>query len=446
MYKLKERKKGYESNYVAKFVTLRGVKKMENSNFLQTVSIDFNNVITGLDAKDGMHYVYFCPECKISKEFLAFTNSFRDSSLNADKEKKGFFEDNCRVKATRLRGMMSMGYIVPVQTLFDFVGKEFKYKIGDEFEILNGEEFVSKYQSKKSKMQGAGKSKSTNGQTPKVSRIIPNHINLHVSTAQLKKNLHAFMPDDIISLTYKTHGTSWWTSNAKVKRRLTWFEKLLVWLGVPVETTEYDIVYGSRKVIKNKTYGDPKNQEHYYSYDIWKDISDKFKDDLPKGFTLYGEAIGFEKTGKAIQQEYDYGCGPLEYKTEIYRITQTNVDGFVTELSYPEIKQFCENIGATPSHLFYYGKLKDLYKDIDYTDRDWQSIFIENLVRDYNEKDCFMCANKVPEEGIVIRRDNLLSCDSYKLKSERFFERETKMLDKGVPDMEEDQGEESEED
>ena len=42
---------------------------------------------------------------------------------------------------------------------------------------------------------------------------------------------------------------------------------------------------------------------------------------------------------------------------------------------------------------------------------------VKKLEKEYNEKDCFMCNNKVPEEGIVIRKDKLIGCESYKLKS-----------------------------
>ena len=53
----------------------------------------------------------------------------------------------------------------------------------------------------------------------------------------------------------------------------------------------------------------------------------------------------------------------------------------------------------------------------------------------YNEKDCFMCNNKVPEEGCVIRIDGL-EFEAYKQKSERFYARETILLDKGESNIE----------
>ena len=53
----------------------------------------------------------------------------------------------------------------------------------------------------------------------------------------------------------------------------------------------------------------------------------------------------------------------------------------------------------------------------------------------YNEKDCFICKNKVPEEGCVIRLEKL-EFEAYKQKSERFYQRETNLLDKGESNIE----------
>ena len=106
--------KDHNPNYLAKIVKLKGLRKHPNADRLQCVDIDFNTVITGLDAKDGDVYVYFPLECKINKDFLSATNSFRHKELNVDKEKAGFFDDNCRVRAMRLRGEKSMGYINPI--------------------------------------------------------------------------------------------------------------------------------------------------------------------------------------------------------------------------------------------------------------------------------------------------------------------------------------------
>ena len=119
----------------------------------------------------------------------------------------------------------------------------------------------------------------------------------------------------------------------------------------------------------------------------------------------------------------------------MYRITNTNEDGFVTELSYPQIEDFCDEYGLTPSFLFYYGKAMELYPKLELGDH-WNENFVEKLQVEYNEKDCFMSNNKVPEEGVVVRKDALFRCESYKLKSARFLNWESKQLDEGVEDIE----------
>lgn len=91
-------------NYLAKVVKLKNLQKHSNADRLQTVVIDFQTVVTGMDAKEGDIYIYFPVECKINSGFLSQTNSFRDKTLNTDFEKVGLFEENCRVKAVRLRG------------------------------------------------------------------------------------------------------------------------------------------------------------------------------------------------------------------------------------------------------------------------------------------------------------------------------------------------------
>ena len=65
----------------------------------------------------------------------------------------------------------------------------------------------------------------------------------------------------------------------------------------------------------------------------------------------------------------------------------------------------------------------------------WHDNFIDALRDKYLEKDSIYCNNKVPEEGIVIRRETS-TIDVYKFKSKRFLTHETEELDKGNIDIE----------
>jgi hypothetical protein len=276
--------------------------------------------------------------------------------------------------------------------------------------------------------------KTKQGKKPKVSRLVEGQVHLHTDTENLRKNSHKIKPDDFISVTYKTHGTSFWVSNVLVKKNLSWFEKLLVKFGVNINTLDYDLIYGSRKVVKNQSLDDAKQKDHYYEYDLWEDIKNEIGHLIPKGFSVYGECLGYTKTGKEIQKGYDYGCVGNEHKIEIYRITHTNTDGLVTELNYNEIEEFCKHTGLTASYPYFVGRAMEMY-EIN-IDCHWNENFVKALEADFNEKDCFMCNNQVPEEGIVVRKESLFSCDAYKLKSFRFLTYESKQLDSGESDIE----------
>ena len=429
--------KNANPNYLAKVVKLKGLQKHPGADRLQTVVIDFQTVITGMEAKEGDIYIYFPVECTINTSFLSITNSFRDKTFNDDSEKTGFFESNGRVKAVRLRGEQSCGYLVPKNVVEDFANFLIHDSfVGTEFDTINGIKLLEKYVIKES-VSGANKNKTAS----KLSRLIEGQVRLHVDTENLRKNVHKIKPSDLISVTYKTHGTSYWVGNVLVKKQLNWFEKLAKKIGLNIVDTEYDLIYGSRNVVKNKSVEDPKNKEHFYGYDLWKDIKDEIGHTIPKGYTIYGEYLGFDKNGKHIQKNYDYGCKPNSGKIEVYRITHTTPDGIVTELNNPQIREFCSKNGLNASYFFYFGEAKELYPDLkaylgDDDLEDWHRSLISRLEKDFNEKPCFMCANKVPEEGIVLRKESLFHCESYKLKSFAFLEAESKELDKGEKNIE----------
>ena len=116
-------------NYLAKVVKLSGVRKHTNADKLQCVTIDGCNVVTGMDAKDGALYIYFPVESALNKEYLSWSNSFENKEMNADQEKKGFFNRHGRVRAIRLRQERSEGYIVPVEDLSAWLSEKTGSKV-----------------------------------------------------------------------------------------------------------------------------------------------------------------------------------------------------------------------------------------------------------------------------------------------------------------------------
>lgn len=261
-------------------------------------------------------------------------------------------------------------------------------------------------------------------------------------TSQLYRNLHKINPDSLISITYKLHGTSGITSKILVNRELKWYEKALIKLGVKIQTQEYSLITASRTVIKSET-----SNPGFYGEDVWKIASKHLEEFIVNGMTLYYEICGYTPSGAYIQKDYDYGCVScghesykegLHYKIFIYRITQTNNEGKVFEFSAKQVQDWCKEKGLKAVPELYYGYaylavMPELYNE--YNDEEWRIHWLEEIKKKYNEKICYICTTKVPEEGCVVRIEKN-ELEVYKCKSVAFLERETKQLDKGESDIE----------
>jgi len=431
MFKISEKA---NPNYLAQIFRLDNIVPHPNADRLQIASIQGNSVIVSLDAKEGDVYVYFPLECAINKEFLSWSNSFSDKTLNANKQAVGFFGKQCRVRAVKLRSVPSMGYALPFDKfctwLEEKTGKSVEFKedlIGKEFDvygdILVCEKYVNPVQLKKQ-----NKEKKNQKKVVREPKVVDQQFRFHPDTIQLKKSIHNISPNDYIAITRKLHGTSWVAARLLCNKRLTRWEKLLKKFGVNLVSTEYDLLWASRRVLKNG-YLQVGNKDHFYSYDLWEEIAKSVEYGIQDSITLYGEAVGFTKTGSFIQNGYDYGCPVGQFKTYIYRITTTSHSGQVYEFSHKQVKDYCEKFGLTMVPELYYGKAKDLYPELSVNDH-WHENFLQSLIDDYLEKDCDLCkSQKVPDEGICLRKD-IFDSEIYKLKSFKFLEWETKQLDK----------------
>lgn len=413
-------------NYCVTVVKLPPKQRVEGLDNLVKVTVFGNDVLTKKDANEEQLYLFLPAECQISSEYLSANNEFRNSALNKDQSKKGYFEENCRVKTIKFKGVISTGYLAPLSTLEPLV--EIKsFKEGDEFNSINGHVLCKKYKIVHQPTAGTKESRF-NKKLKRFSKLVPNQFRFHVSTSHLAKNLHLFQPEDIICITDKWHGTSAVFSNVLVKKQLTWKDKLAVWFGIHVVDTVYDILYSSRTVVKNE-YINPNQQGYYGNEDIWAIVNKELTGKVEQGISLYGEIVGYLPSGKAIQKGYDYGCKEGEHKFLVYRITYTKPDGNVIEFSWQQIKNYCKKYELETVKELYFGKLGVLYSDLAFTRDQYEHMILNDLSYQYLERDCKHCINKVPAEGIVVRRDGLDHFAAYKLKSKRFLERETKQLD-----------------
>jgi hypothetical protein len=443
-------------NYLAKIVKIDNFHKHSDPEVtkLKCCCIDGFNIITGIDSEPGL-YVYFPTACCINPKFLSYANLYRHGELNVDQTKTGMFEDNGRVKAIRLRGELSEGFIIPIVVLENWVmstvNVELKVEEGTEFDSIehDGKTFWvnKKYIPKNTRTSGApGSGNSGKGKQPKgLDKIIENQFRFHYDTVLIKKCPHVLHPSDLISITSKVHGTSGISAYVLCKQELNWKQKIARWL-TGEEFDKYDYLYSSRSVIKNQYYN-KSVQGGFYGVDVWKYADDIVRPCLSKGMTAYYEIIGFLPNGGYIQKNYDYGCLPpvgdeaytygKHFKVQIYRVTITDVSGKVHEFSAREVQLWAQMVGLTPVEQYYYGYAKDLYPDLDPSEH-WNENFLSKLANDknfYMECNSPTCDNKVPHEGIVIKIENMKS-EAFKLKCFKFLDGEGKALDKGEVDIE----------
>lgn len=443
--------KDHNPNYLAKIITVKNLRKHSNADKLNVFTVDGNDIITSINTPENQLSVYFPLESKISHTLLSANNDYRKASsdtgstfgMNSDSENAGgFFDANGRVRAVRLRGQKSEGYVVPVTYLECIIGDKsvnLANHIGEEFDTIEGFKIVEKYViPKKSGKLTEGNERS---KKKKISKLIDNQFRLHYDTNQLGKNLHKIKPEDLISITWKLHGTSFVSSKVLCARKLPWYDRIAKFFGINVRETEYDNLYSSRKVIKNDDLN--KNGNHYYKYDLWKEANDLLKDNLLAGESVYGEIVGFTKDGGYIQKDFDYKCGQNEFKVYVYRITHTTADGKVIDVPFNMVQERCEQLGVSAVPPIYFGLTGDFltnYTGISYPkDGEFGEQLLNVLKTLYvYDQDSKFCNNKVPEEGIVLRTEGLKP-EAFKLKAFKFLEYETKQLDKGEENIEDSQ-------
>lgn len=443
-------------NYCATVVRIKNIVPLINcDNVIATIIME-NQVITSKETKIDDIGLFFPVETQLSDKFLKANNLYKHAEKNENQEKKGYFEDNGRVRCVKFRSHASEGLFIPISCLtfiyppnkqggYGGVWLSDFFKIGEMFDELEGIPICQKYIITKNVSGLPGNKKQ---EKPIESKLIDNQFKFHIDTPKLYAYLDRIHSDDLVSLSYKVHGVSFIISKILCKKSLKWYEKVLKKLNVNIITTQYEGVYSSRNSIRNEGLG---KIPSFHSEDIWRIAYEELQDFLSEGMTIYGEAAGFLPGGGALQKGFDYGCEPNKHKLFIYRITYTNPLGKVFEFSAKQVQDFCFKNGLLVVPQLYYGYAKDFTEHVDLMFAETTfgskelictlkkefdtSDFIHRVKELYTEKDCFMCSEKVPEEGCVIRIENL-GLEVYKCKSTRFLEWETKKLDKGESDIE----------
>lgn len=437
-------------NYLAKVVDINSFLPHPNAERMKIAQVGGYKVCVGIDEPTG-RYIYFPVNSEINPHLLSYCNLYRHTEKNANTEKAGFFNDNGRVTAIKLRGFPSEGFLLPYEQLENFIVDTLNLKLintenNTDFDVAvegNKEFWICKKYIIVHNI--SSEQSSSNKRQKKVSRfnkVIDTQFKFHYDTVRIQNDKWAIKPNDLISITEKIHGTSGISAYVLCKKKPTLINKIKKWFGDP--GTEYDYLYASRSVIKNAT--ETTNPGGYYDCDIWAEADKIIRPYLQKGMTIYYEIVGFLPTGKYIQKNYDYECTSPEkgepfthekhFKVRVYRITMTNVDGYVHEFSAKEVQEWCKTNNLIPVTEYYYGYAKDLYNIP--IDDNWTDVFWDTMANDknfYMECNSPSCINKVPHEGLVIKKEDMRS-RAWKLKCFAFLNGEQKELDAGIENIE----------
>lgn len=401
------------ANYCCTVVSIKNIIPLAGCDNVVGTTIFGFQAIVGKDTEIGELGVVFPAETQLSEDYCKFNNLYRHEKYNTDHLKKGYLEDNRRIKAIKFRSHTSNCLFMPLESLKPFCAIE-KLQEGDEFDEIDGVKICNKYFVPSNRGTFVP-------QAPKERRVDLKFFPEHFSTDNYFKNQEKINGKDKVIITQKLHGTSIRIAHTLVKRKLSLVEKVAKFLGANVKETEFSYVFGSKHVIKDPN--DP-DQKHYYDNDIWNLEGKKLEGLVPENFILFGELIGWTPDGKAIQQDYTYRLPKGTCELYLYRVAFLNEKGLMVDLSWDQVKQFCSERGL------------NYVPEIWQTEHEWfkvESYLDKCLKSDF--KICLPTEEGTVDEGVCVRIDGLIP-KIYKAKSPLFFERESKMLDKGEIDLE----------
>lgn len=411
-------------NYAATIVTIKELHPLEGSDRIVGATIFGSQAIVGVGTTEvGTKGLYFPAETQLSEEFAYHNNLHDHGNLNKDQGAKGYLGDNRRIRAIRLRGHRSDCLFLPIESLSYIKGLKLDdLNEGDTFDQLLDHPICKKYVLKRTvKEQRLEKNKHK-----LIPRIDKKFLPEHYDTDNYFRNSEVIPNTRWVTITQKLHGTSIRVGHTVVNRKLTIRDRAAKLAGVQVKDTEMDYVFGSRKAIKD--INNP-NQNHFYTTDIWTEEGKKLEGLIPENFLLYGELIGYTSDGSPIQKNYTYRVPQGTCDLYIYRVAFINAKGYVVDLSWEQVKEFCKDRGLKTVPELYSGPMPTQPEIVQW--------FIDKKFREDGYPQAVELDDASPvDEGVCIRVDGM-SPYILKAKSPMFLEYETKMLDEEAVDMEE---------
>jgi hypothetical protein len=439
-------------SYKAIVTKLTNVRAHSNADKVQLATCHGNQVVIGLNHTEGELGIYFPSDGQLSQGFCAANNLFRKAELNSDPEAKpGMFDENRRVRAQRFRGEVSDGFWVPLSNL-DFIGG-ISFVEGFEFDELNGIQICEKYINPAT-IKAARENQGKKTRTAKTSVMFKEHFD----TAHFGRCLHEFDYGQTIIITEKLHGTSGRIGHVQIERDLTWLEKIAKRFGVRVQENEWKYLNGTRRVVLEESSG-----TQFHDPTIRDKAFKLFDGNLRKGETVFFEIVGYESTGASIMPKVDttkmgdkeftkrygktmpfsYGCGELQSRVYVYRMTLTDEDGHSIDYAWDDVVKRCKELGVDTVPHIRTMTLNDLKEDLRSAAvvddiRTVKETF-SKLVEAYGSGPSILDDTHI-KEGVCVRIEGGINNKTFKFKSFEFKVLEGIIKDSGVIDAEEAQG------
>lgn len=424
-----------EVNYAAMVFEVPGLEKAPNSDRLYLLRHAGITVIVDSSwlEREGQLAFLFPTEAQISEGLAWFANLHAQQDKNFDQGQKGYLGKNRRVKALKLRGNISSGLALPAEVVTAYTGGTGGVVPGDLVDTINGLEISRKFVIPV-KEANLGKTQASLAKALK--RVDEARFPQHIDTSHYLRNEYSIPDEAQVIVTQKLHGTSVRLGHVPVRRTLSWLERLAKRLGVNVTETEYAHIAGSRKVVKDP---DNPNQNHFYSKDVWTEALDAWGRDIPKGFIVYGELVGYTSSGELIQRGYTYEAAPNEMHLYIYRVAITTDDNRLVDLTHDQVREFAFQQGLQVVPELWRGVKVDF--DVEsFSERNFYKEWVSNGQYFPDRPVALSPGGAGVDEGVVIRVDGRHDvADFYKHKNDSFLVFESKDLDKDEAAAEEEE-------
>lgn len=147
-----EVKNGSE-NYAATVVKISNLHDIEGADRIQRTVVFGNNVIISKEAKVGDTMIYFVSGTKLNSDFCKYNDLLTDAEQNKNKKAGYISHKQFRVKAIKLKGIISDGILLPLVSLSYILNPSDGYyydyqdvlKEGDTFTDIDGVSICEKY-------------------------------------------------------------------------------------------------------------------------------------------------------------------------------------------------------------------------------------------------------------------------------------------------------------